>query len=62
MDYTYMASNAVSAFFEMPTSDARVLLPAHLQPLEVQHTEHPSVTAFRSPKAWWANTTRSCSR
>ena len=49
MDYTYYGfSNAVSAFFEMPTSDARKLLPAHLQPLEVQHTRSIlSVTAFR---------------
>jgi hypothetical protein len=38
----------VSAFFEMPTSDARKLLPPHLQPLEVQHTRSIlSVTAFR---------------
>jgi hypothetical protein len=49
MDYTYYGfSNAVSAFFEMPTSDARKLLPTHLQPLEVQHTRSIlSVTAFR---------------
>jgi hypothetical protein len=49
MEYTYYGfSNAVSAFFEMPTSDARKLLPAHLQPLEVQHTRSIlSVTAFR---------------
>src|SRR5687768_12256885 len=48
MDYTYYGfSNAVSAFFEMPTTDARKLLPAHLQPLEVQHTRSIlSVTAF----------------
>ena len=48
MEYTYYGfSNAVSAFFEMPTSDARKLLPAHLQPLEVQHTRSIlSVTAF----------------
>lgn len=48
MEYTYYGfSKAVSAFFEMPTSDARKLLPAHLQPLEVQHTRSIlSVTAF----------------
>lgn len=48
MEYTYYGfSNAVSAFFEMPTSDARKLLPAHLQPLEMQHTRSIlSVTAF----------------
>jgi hypothetical protein len=48
MEYTYYSfSDAVSAFFEMPTSDARRLLPAHLQPLEVQHTRSIlSVTAF----------------
>ena len=48
MEYTYYGfSNAVSAFFEMPTADARKLLPAHLQPLEVQHTRSIlSVTAF----------------
>ena len=49
MEYTYYGfANAVSAFFEMPTSDARKLLPSHLQPLEVQHTRSIlSVTAFR---------------
>src|SRR3954468_12943859 len=49
MEYTYYGfSNAVSAFFEMPTADARKLLPAHLQPLEVQHTRSIlSITAFR---------------
>jgi hypothetical protein len=48
MEYTYYGfSNAVSAFFEMPTSDARKLLPEHLQPLELQHTRSIlSVTAF----------------
>lgn len=48
MEYTYYGfSNAVSAFFEMPTADARKLLPAHLQPLEVQHTRSIlSITAF----------------
>ena len=33
----YHYSQAVSAFFEISTSDARRLLPSHLQPLEVQH-------------------------
>lgn len=49
MEYTYYGfSNAVSAFFEMPTADARKLLPPHLQPLEVQHTRSIlSITAFR---------------
>lgn len=48
MKHTYYGfSQAVSAFFEMPTADARRLLPAHLQPLEVQHTRSIlSVTAF----------------
>ncbi len=48
MEYTYYGfSQAVSAFFEMPTTDARKLLPAHLQPMEVQHTRSIlSVTAF----------------
>jgi hypothetical protein len=43
----YGFATAVSAFFEMPTTDARKLLPAHLQPLELQHTRSIlSVTAF----------------
>jgi hypothetical protein len=43
----YGFSNAVGAFFEMPTSDARKLLPSHLQPLEVQHTRSIlAITAF----------------
>jgi hypothetical protein len=43
----YGFANAVSAFFEMPTTDARRLLPPHLQPLELQHTRSIlSVTAF----------------
>jgi hypothetical protein len=33
----YYFRNAVSAFFEFPTETASDLLPAHLQPLEVQH-------------------------
>jgi hypothetical protein len=48
MEYTrYGFSHAVSAFFEMPTSDARALLPSHLQPMEVQHTRSIlAITAF----------------
>ena len=38
MDYTYYGfRNCVGAFFEMSTSDARKLLPSHLEPLEMQH-------------------------
>ena len=37
-DYTYYGfRNCVGAFFEMPTSDARRLLPSHLEPMEMQH-------------------------
>ncbi len=43
----YGFADAVSAFFEMPTADAHKLLPAHLQPLEVQHTRSIlAITAF----------------
>lgn len=43
----YYFNNGVNCLFEMPTSDARRLLPAHLQPLEVQHERSIlSVTAF----------------
>lgn len=39
MEYTYYGyRNCVAGFFEMPTSDARKILPAHLQPMELQHT------------------------
>ena len=34
---SYAFATGVSAFFEMPTSDARKLLPKHLEPLEMQH-------------------------
>ena len=45
---TYGFENAVGAFFEMPTGDARKILPAHLQPLEVQHQRSIlAVTAFQ---------------
>ena len=48
MEYTrYGFAQAVAAFFEMPTADARKLLPPHLQPLEVQHTRSIlAITAF----------------
>ena len=48
MEYTrYSFAQAVAAFFEMPTADARKLLPPHLQPLEVQHTRSIlAITAF----------------
>ncbi len=43
----YHYSQAVSAFFEIPTSDARRILPPHLQPLEVQHESSIlAITAF----------------
>jgi hypothetical protein len=36
--YTYYGfKNCVGGFFEMPTSDARKLLPKHLEPMEMQH-------------------------
>lgn len=39
MEYTYYGyRNCVGAFFEMPTADARSILPPHLQPMELQHT------------------------
>jgi len=34
---TYEFSCCIGAFFEMSTSDARRILPAHLQPLELHH-------------------------
>lgn len=48
MEYTYYGfRNCVGAFFEMPTSDARRILPAHLQPVELQHTRSIfAITAF----------------
>ena len=43
----YVFTSGVSAFFEMPTSDAKRILPAHLQPVEVRHERSIlSVTAF----------------
>jgi hypothetical protein len=49
MEYTtYGFQNCVGAFFDMPTSDARQLLPSHLQPMEMQHTRSIlSVMAFQ---------------
>jgi len=48
MEYTYYAYRVcVGAYFEMPTADARNLLPPHLEPLEVQHERSIlAVTAF----------------
>ena len=43
----YYFNNGLSCLFEMPTSDAKRLLPSHLQPIEVQHQRSVlSVTAF----------------
>ncbi len=37
----------VGGYFEMPTADARALLPSHLEPLEVQHDRSIlAITAF----------------
>lgn len=49
MEYTYYGfRNCVGAFFEMPTADARKILPAHLQPVELQHTRSIfAITAFQ---------------
>lgn len=49
MEHThYGFQNCVGAFFEMPTDDARGLLPGHLQPMEMQHTRSIlSVMAFQ---------------
>lgn len=47
-DYTYYGYDlCVGGYFEMPTSDARKLLPSHLEPLEVQHERSIlAITAF----------------
>jgi len=47
-DYTYYAYRmCVGAYFEMPTADARKLIPEHLEPLEVRHDRSIlAVTAF----------------
>jgi hypothetical protein len=43
----YRFQTGVSAFFEMATSDARAVLPPHLEPIEVRHERSVlSVTAF----------------
>lgn len=43
----YGFSDAVGAFFEMSTEDAKNILPPHLEPLEVQHTRSIlALTAF----------------
>jgi hypothetical protein len=49
MDYTFYGfKNCVGGFFEMPTADARKLLPSHLEPLEMQHTRSIlALTAFQ---------------
>jgi len=46
--YTYYGYDiCVGGYFEMPTADARKLLPPHLEPLEVQHERSIlAVTAF----------------
>lgn len=48
-DYTrYGYDLCVGGYFEMPTHDARRLLPPHLQPLEVQHERSIlAITVFR---------------
>ena len=45
---TYRFKHCIGAMFEMSTADARKILPAHLQPLEVQHTRSVlAVLAFQ---------------
>jgi hypothetical protein len=48
MEFTYYRyKNVVGAYFEMPTGDARALLPSHLQPVEPQHSRSIfAVTCF----------------
>ena len=47
-EYTYYGFDiCVGGYFEMPTSDARKLLPSHLEPMEVQHERSIlAITAF----------------
>ena len=47
-EYTYYGYDVcVGGYFEMPTADARKLLPDHLEPLEVQHERSIlAITAF----------------
>ena len=43
----YYFNHGLSCLFEMPTSEARRLVPSHLQPLEVQHERSVlSITVF----------------
>ena len=43
----YGYDSGVGGYFEMPTADARKLLPSHLEPLEVQHERSIlAITAF----------------
>ncbi len=45
---TYEFEHCIGAMFEMSTADARKILPAHLHPLEVQHTRSVlAVLAFQ---------------
>jgi hypothetical protein len=45
---TYEFKRCIGAMFEMSTADARKILPAHLHPLEVQHTRSVlAVLAFQ---------------
>jgi len=48
IQYTYYGfENCVGAYFEMPTSEARKVLPPHIQPLEKQHERSIfAITAF----------------
>jgi len=48
-DYTHYGFEAcVGGYFEMPTSNARALIPSHLEPLEVVHTRSIlAITAFQ---------------
>ncbi len=47
-DYTYYGFDlCIGGYFEMPTADARKLLPDHLEPVEVQHERSIlAITAF----------------
>lgn len=49
MEYTYYRfRNCLGGYFEMPTSDARKLLPGHLQPVEPQHSRSIfAITCFQ---------------
>jgi Acetoacetate decarboxylase (ADC) len=44
----YAFRSCVGGFFQMPTTDARRLIPSHLQPIEVQHERSVlAITAFQ---------------